>query len=201
MSLPVAGALAPSTLIDWFLWRWCEVTVERVDRDSIHEEMERARAQFHRILDAASADGLRQGTRATRWNNQQLLFHMLFGYMIVRTLLPLVRTMGRVPDWMSKAFAKALNAGTRPFHVINYLGSCGGATVFRGERMAARLDRTIDSLHRHLDAEHESALGRGMHFPVDWDPYFGEVMTLADVYHYGSQHFEHHRRQLTIGTR
>ena len=36
-----------------------------------------------------------------------------------------------------------------------------------------------------------------MHFPVDWDPYFADRMTLADVYHYGTQHFDHHARQLT----
>jgi hypothetical protein len=37
-----------------------------------------------------------------------------------------------------------------------------------------------------------------MHFPAGWDPYFNDVMSLANVYHYGTQHFEHHRRQLTI---
>ena len=29
------------------------------------------------------------------------------------------------------------------------------------------------------------------------NPYFKDVMTVADVYHYPTQHYEHHRRQLT----
>jgi hypothetical protein len=174
------------------------MTVAPLDRQVIHDEMEQAKTQFHRLLANASAADLKRGSDGTRWTNEQLLFHMLFGYLVVRTLLGLVRLFGRFPDGFSRVFASILNSGTRPFHVINYLGSCGGALVFRGERRASMFDRTIDSLHRHLDAEKEATLRRGMHFPVGWDPYFNAVMSLADVYHYGTQHFEHHRRQLTI---
>ena len=58
--------------------------------------------------------------------------------------------------------------------------------------------RTITRLNRHLDAEQEAALHRTMHFPIGWDPFFKDVMTLADVYHFGTQHFDYHRAQLTI---
>jgi len=37
-----------------------------------------------------------------------------------------------------------------------------------------------------------------MHFPVGWDPYFNDYMTLRDVYDYATQHYDHHRRQLTL---
>ena len=37
-----------------------------------------------------------------------------------------------------------------------------------------------------------------MSFAPAWDPYFRDVMSVADVYHYGTQHFEHHRRQLAV---
>jgi hypothetical protein len=76
--------------------------------------------------------------------------------------------------------------------VINYLGSCGGALVFRGARLTRQFDRTVDSLHRHLDAEREGALARSMHFPLRWDPFFRDRMTLAEVYHYGTEHFNFH---------
>jgi hypothetical protein len=36
------------------------------------------------------------------------------------------------------------------------------------------------------------------HFPTGWDLYFRDNMTLADVYHYATQHYQHHRRQLTL---
>ena len=70
--------------------------------------------------------------------------------------------------------------------------------VFRGPRLAAKLDRTIATLHRHLDKETDETLERRMHFPVDWDPHFRDTMTLLDVYHYGTQHFASHARQLTL---
>ena len=40
-----------------------------------------------------------------------------------------------------------------------------------------------------------------MYFPVQWDPFFGDTMTLADVYHYGTQHYDFHRAQLTLESR
>jgi hypothetical protein len=36
------------------------------------------------------------------------------------------------------------------------------------------------------------ALARSMRFPTSWDPFFTDVMTLADVYHYPTQHFDFH---------
>jgi hypothetical protein len=169
-----------------------------VDRQAIHDEMERARATFHQLLDGASKADLKQRSRGTRWNNHQLLFHMLFGYLVVRVLLSLVRAFGRLPDSASRMFARALNATARPFHVINYWGSCGGATVFTPARMGRKMDHVIASLRRHLDAESEEALRRGMHFPPDWDPFFEDFMTLGAVYHYSTQHFDFHRQQLSL---
>jgi hypothetical protein len=37
-----------------------------------------------------------------------------------------------------------------------------------------------------------------MHYPVRWDPFFQDFMTLADICHYPTQHFNFHRRQLTL---
>jgi hypothetical protein len=100
-----------------------------------------------------------------------------------------------------RRFAAALNTGTRPFHVINYLGGCGGVLVFHGPRLTRLLDRIVSHLHRRLDAETEESLARHMHFPVDWDPFFADTMTVADVYHYGTQHYDFHRAQLTLEPR
>ena len=37
-------------------------------------------------------------------------------------------------------------------------------------------------------------------YPMRWDPFFKDTMTLADVYHFPTQHFEFHRRPLTLGS-
>ena len=172
-----------------------------LDRQSIHAELERVRLDLHDLVARATAADLQRRTDGTRWTNRQLLWHMVFGYLIVWRLLPGVRLFGRLPDKFSRGFAAVLNAARRPFHVINYLGGCGGALVFHGPRLTRLLDRTITRLHRRLDAETDRSLGLRMHFPIDWDPFFADTMTVADVYHYGTQHYDFHRGQLTLELR
>ena len=168
-----------------------------MDRQAVHEQWERDRATLHELVAAATAADLRRRSRGTRWTNRQLLFHLVFGYQIVRALLVLIRVFGRLPDPVSRGFAAVLNAATPPFHVINYLGSCGGGLI--GPRLAAAwLDRIIASLHRSLDRAGEADLARGMHYPTRWDPFFRPYMTLADVYRYPAEHFAFHLEQLTL---
>ena len=93
--------------------------------EAIHAELERVRADFHALVTEATPADLRRPSSGTRWTNGQLLFHMFFGYLIVRRLLPLVRLMGRLPDPVSRTFAGALEAGPRPFHLINYQSDRG----------------------------------------------------------------------------
>jgi len=169
------------------------------DRRAVHEEMERARATFRQLLRSASPADLRRRTQGTRWTNEQLLFHMLFGYLIVRVLLVLVKGFGRLPDGVSNVFARVLESATGPFHVVNYLGSKAGPFVFGGaDKMAAELDRVIASLHRRLDSESEETLRLRMYFPTSWDPFFNDSMSVGELYRYATQHFDFHRRQLTL---
>ena len=167
-----------------------------MNRTDITQELRRAQTDFHQLVDQASPEDLRRRTDGTRWTNRQLLFHMVFGYIIVRTLMPLVHLLGRL-GW-SRRFAMTLNALHRPFHQINYLGSCGGGQLLSPQRMAALMDNTITAIQRRLAAETPDGLARTMHFPTRWDPYFQPTMNVLDVYHYGTQHYDHHHRQLTM---
>jgi hypothetical protein len=168
------------------------------DRRAIAAEMDQARQTFHRLLDHATDTALRRRTNGTRWTNEQLLFHMLFGYLVTRALLILAHIFGRLPDGASKAFAQLLDAIRGPFHLINYLGSCAGARVIPYSRMRGKFDQVITALERRLESERDSALRRGMHFPTTWDLFFTDYMTLADLYRYPTQHFNFHRQQLTL---
>jgi hypothetical protein len=172
-----------------------------LDRAAVHDEMERARIEFKDLIGQATPADLRRRSDGTRWTNRQLLFHMLFGYLIVRTLMPLVHAFGKRPDSWSRHFAAILNAGHRPFHLINYLGSCGGGQTLPTSTMIKLMDRTIHSLQHKLDDETGNSLALTMHFPTAWDPYFRDIMSVLDVYHYGTQHFDHHHKQLTISDR
>jgi hypothetical protein len=168
------------------------------NRAETHRELDVARASFHRLLTTARPEQLQAQTQGTRWTNEEMLFHMLLGYLVVRVLLPLVRAFGRLPPGVSRRFAAVLNAAVRPFDVVNYYGSRVGAKVINRRRMGWVFDRVIVSLHRRLEAESASALSRRMSFPTRWDPFFRPVMTLAEVYRYPAEHFEFHRQQLTL---
>jgi len=174
------------------------MTEDVVDRRGIAAELERAQVELHRLVEGANAAALDRRSSGTRWTNEQLLFHMVFGFMVVVRLLPLVRVLGRLPEPASRAYATLLDAATTPFHTINYYGSCAAAKVYNRRRMVAKCDRVIARLQRKLAAEPEKNFTRGMHFPVGWDPFFEDYMTLEDVYRYPTKHFDFHRRQLTL---
>jgi len=169
-----------------------------LDRAAAAAEMDQASQDFHRLLHRATAADLRRPSEGTRWTNQQLLFHMLFGYLVVRALLILVHIFGLLPADASKTFARLLDSARTPFHLINYLGSCAGAWIIPPQRMPAMLDHVTAALQKHLQRETGSALRRGMHYPTTWDPFFADYMTLADIYRYPTQHFRFHQRQLTL---
>lgn len=135
-----------------------------MDVAAVGEEMEQARRVFRELVGRSSAADLRRRSAGIRWTNRQLLFHMLFGYLVVRTLRPIVRGFGRLPIGCSRAFSAVLHALRRPYHLVNYLGSCAGGALLDPPRMAALLDRTVDALRRDLETETEQALARGMAF-------------------------------------
>ena len=64
------------------------------DPQHIHEEMDHAYATFHQLTRTASQSDLHRPSEGTRWTNQQLLFHMMFGYLIVRRLLRWSASLG-----------------------------------------------------------------------------------------------------------
>lgn len=72
-----------------------------------------------------------------------------------------------------------LNAGTRPFDVVNYWGSRAAALVYNRRRMERKLGKTIASLSRRLERETPATLSRSMPFPDRWDPFFAAVVSRA----------------------
>ena len=168
------------------------------DRADLAADLDDARVEFHRLLGVAGPDDWGRPTLGTRWTNEQLLFHMVFGYMVVQRLLILVKVFDRLPDDVSRRFARVLNAAAIPFDVINYYGSSAAALVYNRRRMGAKMDRVIAALQRTLAQESDDTWRRGMHFPTRWDPFFTDYMTLADLYRFPGQHFDFHSHQLTL---
>jgi hypothetical protein len=178
-----------------------ETSADGIDRAAIAADLERARIEFHRLLDTAAPSDWSKRSNGTRWTNEELLFHMVFGYMVVQRLVILVRFFGRLPDGVSAVFARALDAGTNPFHAVNDYGSRAAARVYNRRRMGAKLDRVIASLQCRVSRESDRDFGRGMHYPTRWDPFFRDYMTLEDIYFYPGQHLDFHAAQLALTPR
>lgn len=170
------------------------------DRQTVHDDLDRVQADFRRLIGQATPDMLARRSNGTKWTNEQLLFHMLLGYLLMRSLLVLMAVFGRLPGGLSRAYAGLLNAMTGLFDVINYLGPCAAVRIFGHRRMVARLDRSLAALHRSIDTATGADLARGMHYPDRWDPFFADYMTLADLYRYPTRHYDFHRRQLTLSS-
>jgi hypothetical protein len=168
------------------------------DRQKLRDELEKRRQVFHTILDSVSAEDLKRPSNGTRWNNEELLFHMLFGYIVVVVLIRMVALLGLLPRRATQPFAALLNALADLFNLVNYWGSIAAAKFYNHKRMGPKSDRVIASLIKRLDRASEASLQRGMYFPTRWDPFFKEYMTLADVFHYPTQHFDFHMKQLAL---
>lgn len=167
-------------------------------KDEILAGYSRARRDLDGLLRGATPAELHRKSNGTRWTNEELLFHIVFGYMVVRALLPLVHVVSRLPRPVGRAFAAVLNAATRPFDAVNYWGSRAAAVVYNRRRMSRKLDKTIVALSRRLDHESIQSRARSMPFPDRWDPFFTRLMTLNDVYAYPTRHFDFHAKQLSL---
>ena len=118
-------------------------------RAGIQQEMEQARLDFHDLLKRASAEDLRRRPAGTRWTNRQLLFHMVFGYIIVRTLMPLVHLSAGSGGAAGSRPPQRAPATVPPDQLP---GFCGGGTPLSAA-MAGLMDSTIGAIQRRLAAE------------------------------------------------
>ncbi|MCU1565683.1 MAG: maleylpyruvate isomerase, partial [Pseudarthrobacter sp.] len=127
-------------------------------KEEIRADYSRVRTELDKWLAGATAVDLRRKSNGTKWTNEELLFHMVFGYMVVRALLPLVHIISRLPKPAGKAFAALLNAGTRPFDLVNYWGSRAAALYYNHRRMDRKLDKVVAAISRKLGRESTASL-------------------------------------------
>ena len=78
--------------------------------DAIHAELEHTRTEVRELVRASCTPaGLARRWSGTRWSNRELLFHILFGYLITRNLRIIVKIVCRLPDRAQHRFAAALD--------------------------------------------------------------------------------------------
>ena len=166
----------------------------------IRGEMEETRRQFHALLSSLSDADWGAPSRNPAWTNGQLVFHMLFAFMLIPSLFWLMRFWSSLPDRYSRAFARILDLSTPLFNRVNALGPRGQAAIFGRRRAGSIYDRVHRSILRKVDSIMDDDWGRGMNYPRRWDPEFGEFMTFEHLFRYPTQHFQRHVAQLSGGT-
>ena len=165
-------------------------------RKQILDELREACVEF-KVIACCSTYDLKRKSNGTKWTNRELLFHILFGYLITRTILFAAPTIARLPDRIVAAPMHVLSRLLRPFNWINYVGSVIGGKIYSPQRMVVKFEIVARTLEHQLARLSEEALDRRMAVPTAWDPFFTPRMTVEAIFRYPTQHFQFHAAQLS----
>lgn len=159
--------------------------------------LESARSSFQILLEELTEEDLNQLSSNPGWTNNEIMAHILFGFIILNSLLPMAKILGRFPKNLTKPFSWLLNSFTRPFNWINKLGARLQGKVFTGKRMKKYMDQVVNSLKRKAETIRKDEWQNGMFYPNKWDANFDEFMTLEKLFNYPIVHFNFHKTQLS----
>ena len=166
-------------------------------RERVRTGLEAAHRRFHALLDSLSEADWTAPSRNPAWTNGQLVYHILFAFVLIPALFWMIKFWSRLPSRYSRRFAQILNFSTPVFNRINAIGPRGQALVFGRKRAGAIFDRVYRSILKKVDSLRGDEWSAGMHYPRRWDPTFGDFMTFEDLFKYPPAHFEHHLSQLS----
>src|SRR5262245_30952366 len=133
--------------------------------ERIRDELEATGGQFHALFGSLSAADWDEPSRNRAWTNGQLIFHMLFAFMLIPSLFRLVRFWSHLPDRYSRALARVLALSTPLFNRVNALGPRGQAAIFGRRRAESIYDSVHRSMLRKVDSIVDDDWGRGMNYP------------------------------------
>ncbi|MBK8463479.1 MAG: DinB family protein [Nigerium sp.] len=168
--------------------------------DPVRANLEWIARDYASILVTARAGELDLPTNGTRWTNRQLLFHMLLGQRITWMVIGVMGVFARLPPSASRAWASGMAATTPLYHRLNWLGGVLGGRLFTLPRMRRQMDALTARILDFYDQAAPADLARGMTIPPSWDPYFTDSMDRTGLLAWAPQHYQHHRRQLTLST-
>jgi hypothetical protein len=166
-------------------------------KDDLRATLESARSTFHMLIESISEDDLRRKSNNPGWTNGQILFHMAFGFILLPSLVRMIRFWALFPTGYSRPFAAVLDASTPAFNWINGLGPRFGARVYSGPALARKYDRTHARILKILDSTRPQDMALGMHYPKRWDPLFDGYLTLERLFRYPADHLRSHVAQLS----
>jgi hypothetical protein len=166
-------------------------------RVAIKSKLDQTRSEFHVLLISLSEKDLKLRSKNEGWTNGEILFHIVFAFLLVLTLVPMMRFWSRLPKCYSKNFASVLNFCTVPFNWVNGFAPRMARTIFKRKRLGDLFDRIYSRLIKLLESTKASEWESGMYYPDKWDPLFDEYMTLEKLFYYPIRHFEFHAGQIS----
>lgn len=174
--------------------------VENTPQERVRAELALAHARFHKLLDSLSEVDWEARSLNPAWTNGQLVYHILFAFMLLPSLFWMIKFWSKLPRSYSLRFAQVLDLTTPLFNRINALGPRGQASVFGRKRAGAIFDYIYRSILKKVDSLRDDQWAAGMHYPRRWDPTFADFMTLEALFKYPPAHLEHHSSQLSAGS-
>ncbi len=111
-------------------------------RVALRADLVAAHASFHALLDALTDADLRRPSRNPGWTNGEVLWHMVFGFVILAALAPLVRFWGRLPRRYAKRIARVLN-GVLLFTLVPVVATLAGGVIATYRTPGPRLRSAI----------------------------------------------------------
>jgi hypothetical protein len=166
-------------------------------KSAIKSQLAQTRSEFHTLLNSLSEEDLKRRSKNEGWTNGEILFHMMFAFLLILTLVPMMRLWSRLPKKYSKGFANVLNFSTAPFNWINGLAPHMGGNIFTRNLLRVRFDKVYTHLIRLVDSVKENEWESGMYYPDKWEPLFDEYMTMEKLLYYPIRHFRFHVDQLS----
>lgn len=95
----------------------------------IKSELANSKEKFLKLLNSLSDEDLKRKSKNPGWTNGEIVWHILFAFIILFALIPLIKFFSHLPKSVSKVFVDFLNFTTPIFNFINALGAKGGAKV------------------------------------------------------------------------
>jgi hypothetical protein len=164
--------------------------------DNIIRELKSSQILFHNLSDNLNEEDRKKPSLNPGWTNGEILAHILFGFIILNALLPLVKVFSITPRITGKAFAGFLNLMIGPFNFINAIGARLQGKVFVGSRLEKLYDQVIKSLINKALSMRAQNWSLGMYYPTKWDSNFPDYMTIEKLFNYPIIHQQFHIKQI-----
>jgi hypothetical protein len=141
-------------------------------RALLRSELEAARDEFRVMAASISEQAWTEPSGNPGWTNGQVLFHVLFGFILVLPLANILVFFGHLPALCSRIFAWILDFSTPLFNRVNAAGPRAGARLLGRPGVIRQFERVHMAILRRLERTRPRDWTLEMHYPTRWDPCF-----------------------------